>query len=68
MNLEDAYRVIASLKILPKMKKEVKESEQKEFDEFLIISTKKLIKKISDFYATNNINISDTLKKGIFML
>lgn len=63
MNLEDAYRVIASLRFLPKNEKEVKESEQKEFDEISNYIYQELIKKISDFYATNNINISDTLKK-----
>lgn len=61
MNLEDAYRVIASLRFLPKNEKEVKESEQKEFDEISNYIYQELIKKISDFYATNNINISDTL-------
>lgn len=69
MQLEDVYRILASLRFLPKSKDEVegnkkkniKESEQKDFDEISNYIYKELIKKISDFYFNNNIN--KTLEK-----
>ncbi|MCW9140949.1 hypothetical protein NR218_07845 [Staphylococcus sp. SUC_1.2] len=71
IQLEDVYRILASLRFLPKSKDEVegnkkkniKESEQKDFDEISNYIYKELIKKISDFYFNNNININKTLEK-----
>ena len=71
MQLEDVYRILASLRFLPKdedeiegnKKKKIKKSEQKEFDEISNYIYKQLIKKISDFYFNNNININMTLEK-----
>lgn len=71
MQLEDVYRILASLRFLPKSKDEIegnkkekiKQSEQKDFDEISNYIYKKLIKKISDFYLNNNININMALEK-----
>lgn len=70
MQLEDVYRILASLRFLPKSKDEIegnkkekiKESEQKDFDKISNYIYKELIEKISDFYL-NNININKTSEK-----
>lgn len=63
MQLEDVYRFLASLRFLPKDEDEVKQSKQKDFDEISNYIYNELIKKISDFYLNNNININKTLEK-----
>ena len=70
MQLEDVYRILASLRFLPKSKDEIegnkkekiKESEQKDFDKISNYIYKQLIGKISNFYL-NNIDINKTSEK-----
>lgn len=63
MELEDVYRILASLRFLPKDESEVKQSNQKEFDKISTYIYKKLIKKISKFYEENKIDLDETLKE-----
>ncbi|RIO48198.1 hypothetical protein BUZ55_10160 [Staphylococcus hominis] len=63
MQLEDVFRILASLRFLPKSEDEVKQSEQKDFDEISNYIYEKLIEKISDFYFNNKININKTIEK-----
>ncbi|MCH4404046.1 hypothetical protein MKR36_08140 [Staphylococcus haemolyticus] len=63
IQLEDVYRILASLRFLPKDENEVKQSEQKDFDKISTYIYKKLIEKINDFYKDNNIKLDETLKE-----
>lgn len=71
IQLEDVYRILASLRFLPKSKDEVegnkekniKESEQKEFDKISTYIYQELIGKIDRFYKENNIKLDETLKE-----
>ena len=63
IQLEDVYRILASLRFLPKDEDEVKQSDQKDFDKISTYIYKKLIEKINDFYKDNNIKLDETLKE-----
>lgn len=63
IRLEDVYRILASLRFLPKDEDEVKQSDQKDFDKISTYIYKKLIEKINDFYKDNNIKLDETLKE-----
>lgn len=66
MNLEDVYRVLASLRFLPKNRIEIKNSNQEDFDEISNYIYTKLNDKINTFYTDNKINLDESLERNFY--
>ena len=66
MNLEDVYRVLASLRFLPKNRIEIKNSNQEDFDEISNYIYTKLNDKINTFYIDNKINLDKSLERNFY--